>query len=37
MGTKAADGETPTIVNSPVRTREYLTAAEVERLMAAAR
>ena len=28
---------TPTIVNSSVRTREYLTAAEVERLQAAAR
>jgi integrase len=30
-------GEIPTIVNSSVRTREYLTAAEVETLMAAAR
>ena len=29
--------ETPTIVNSSVRTREYLTALEVEALMAAAR
>ena len=38
MGFKAAEGATPTIVNSPVaRTREYLTAAEIETLMAAAR
>ena len=29
--------EAPTIVNSSVRTREYLTTAEIERLMAAAR
>jgi len=28
---------TPTTVNSSVRTREYLTTAEIERLMAAAR
>jgi integrase len=28
---------TPTTVSSPVRTREYLTAAEIERLIAAAR
>jgi integrase len=35
---QVADGATPTIVNSPVaRTREYLTAAEIETLMAAAR
>src|SRR5215475_13049489 len=33
----AIDGETPTTVNSSVRTREYLTEAEIERLMAAAR
>jgi integrase len=31
------NGITPTTVNSSVRTREYLTAAEIERLMAAAR
>jgi len=31
------ESEAPTIVNSSVRTREYLTAAEVERLQAAAR
>jgi len=30
-------GDVPNIVSSPVRTREYLTAAEVERLRAAAR
>jgi hypothetical protein len=28
-------GKAPTIVNSPVRTREYLTVPEIERLMAA--
>jgi integrase len=33
----ATDGATPTTVNSSVRTREYLTEAEVERLMTAAR
>ena len=37
MENELVEGEPPTIVNSPVRTREYLTAAEVERLMAAAR
>ena len=31
------DAATPNTVNSSVRTREYLTTAEVERLMAAAR
>jgi dienelactone hydrolase len=31
------ESEAPTIVNSSVRTREYLTAAEVELLQAAAR
>jgi integrase len=31
------DQATPTIVNSSVRTREYLTGAEIERLMSAAR
>jgi hypothetical protein len=30
-------GAAPTTVNSSVRTREYLTTAEIERLMAAAR
>jgi hypothetical protein len=30
------EGEVPTIVSSSVRTREYLTATEVERLRAAA-
>ena len=35
---KAVNSETtPTTVSSPVRTREYLTGAEIERLMAAAR
>jgi integrase len=33
----AIDGEAPNTVNSPVRTREYLTEAEIERLMGAAR
>jgi len=33
----ATDRATPTTVNSSVRTREYLTTAEIERLMAAAR
>jgi len=33
----AISGMTPTTVNSLVRTREYLTEAEIERLMAAAR
>jgi integrase len=37
MENVAADGEAPTIVNSSVRTREYLTGAEIERLMTAAR
>jgi integrase len=34
---RAVRGKAPTTVNSPVRTREYLTVAEVERLMVAAR
>src|SRR5215510_9081614 len=34
---RAVGRPAPTTVNSPVRTREYLTAAEIERLMAAAR
>jgi integrase len=33
----AIDGVAPTTVNSSVRTREYLTEAEIERLMSAAR
>jgi type 1 fimbriae regulatory protein FimB/type 1 fimbriae regulatory protein FimE len=38
MGNRAAEDATPTIVNSSVaRTREYLTGAEVEELMAEAR
>ena len=37
MEIQAARRRTPTIVNSSVRTREYLTVREVERLMAAAR
>jgi integrase len=38
MGFEATDDTTPSIVNSSVaRTREYLTAAEIERLMATAR
>jgi integrase len=37
VGNEAISGITPTTVNSSVRTREYLTEAEIERLMAAAR
>ena len=37
MASRAASGTPPTIVNSSVRTREYLTTREIERLMAAAR
>ena len=37
MANTLVEAETPSIVNSTVRTREYLTAREVERLMAAAR
>src|SRR5262245_56021157 len=37
MENAATDRATPTTVNSSVRTREYLTTAEIERLMAAAR
>jgi len=38
MGFYVAEGDAPTIVNSSVgRAREYLTGAEVEKLMAAAR
>jgi integrase len=37
MGNRLAGEATPTIVNSSVRTREYLTATEIEALMAAAR
>src|SRR5215469_5018583 len=38
MGNRVAEDATPTIVNSSVaRTREYLTGAEVEKLMAEAR
>src|SRR5512132_3503141 len=37
MANSLVEAETPSIVNSAVRTREYLTAREVERLMAAAR
>jgi len=39
MDSRAGDDAAPTIVNSTVvaRTREYLTASEVEALMAAAR
>src|ERR1700726_4078745 len=38
MAFLTAGGTAPTIVNSPVaRTREYLTGAEIEKLMAAAR
>ncbi len=36
MGYLAAGHAPPTTVSSPVRTREYLTAREIERLMAAA-
>jgi type 1 fimbriae regulatory protein FimB len=37
MAFRAVRGTSPTIVNSSVRTREYLTTREIERLMAAAR
>jgi hypothetical protein len=37
VGNAAISGIMPTTVNSSVRTREYLTKAEIERLMAAAR
>jgi hypothetical protein len=37
VGKAAISGITPTTVNSSVRTREYLTGAEIERLMGAAR
>src|SRR5262245_58462439 len=37
MGIAATNRSTPNTVNSPVRTREYLTSKEIERLMAAAR
>ena len=37
MGNRAARAGAPNTVNSSVRTREYLTVPEVERLMAAAR
>jgi integrase len=37
MGNRAIGETTPNTVNSSVRTREYLTKAEIERLMAAAR
>jgi len=37
MENAATDRATPTTVNSSVRTREYLTAREIERLMDAAR
>jgi type 1 fimbriae regulatory protein FimB/type 1 fimbriae regulatory protein FimE len=37
MANTLTDLATPTTVNSPVRTREYLTEAEIDRLMAAAR
>jgi integrase len=37
MENLAISGAAPTTVNSSVRTREYLTTAEIERLMAAAR
>jgi integrase len=37
VGNTAISGITPTTVNSSVRTREYLTELEIERLMAAAR
>jgi len=36
-GKPSVGAKAPTIVNSQVRTREYLTGREVERLMAAAR
>jgi integrase len=37
VGKRTAGRSAPTTVNSSVRTREYLTTAEIERLMAAAR
>ena len=37
MGKRTGGQSAPTTVNSSVRTREYLTTAEIERLMAAAR
>jgi hypothetical protein len=37
MENLAVNGEAPNTVNSSVRTREYLTEAEIERLMAAVR
>jgi integrase len=37
VGKRTGGRSAPTTVNSSVRTREYLTAAEIERLMAAAR
>src|SRR5207244_9783178 len=37
MGNLAIAREAPSIESSPVRTREYLTAAEIDRLMTAAR
>src|SRR6266542_6321044 len=37
VGNRAIGPAPPTIVNSSVRTREYLTGREIERLMAAAR
>jgi hypothetical protein len=37
MEIAGANGTTPSTVNSSVRTREYLTEAEIDRLMAAAR
>ena len=37
MGKRTGGRSAPTTVNSSVRSREYLTTAEIERLMAAAR
>jgi len=37
VGKRTGGRSVPTTVNSSVRTREYLTTAEIERLMAAAR
>src|SRR4051812_38952579 len=37
MNDERVEGEAPSIVSSLVRTREYLTDAEIERLMVAAR
>ena len=37
MAKRQVAAATPTTANSSVRTREYLTTAEIERLMAAAR